>query len=150
MAAFQRFHCLPEDLACGIHNLREHVLKIALCNVQPDIAADSILDDVGEIEPGNGYDPGGSVALQVPDAKPVPGTFELVLSPVVFRATEPGLIGPFQWAVLYNASALMNARGRQGHPLIAAWAYRREIDLEDGETYVWRAKEGRPVLRFGG
>lgn len=148
MASFQRFHCLPEDLACGIHNLREHVLKVALCNIQPDIAMDAVLDDVGEIDPGNGYDPGGSIALQVPDAKSPLGTFELFLSPVMWRATGP--IGPFQWAVLYNASAQMNARGRKGHPLIAAWAYRREIDLDDGESYVWRAKEGRPVLRFGG
>lgn len=146
MAVSKRFHCFAEDLCCGIHNLREHVLKVALCSVEPDIAADCVLDDVGEIEPGNGYDPGGALTLQS-DAASVNGAFELVLSPVIWRATGP--IGPFQWAVLYNASALMNARGRQGHPLIAAWAYRREIDLDDGEQYAWRAKEGRPVFRLG-
>jgi len=153
MASHKRFTCFSADLACGVHNLRDHVLKIALCAVEPDPAADEVLDDISEVEPGHGYEAGGGITLQKLVSEN--GVLSLILSPVVFKNASTSddetadLIGPWQWAVLYNASAAHNHRGRKGHPLIAAWAYRREIDLGPQETYVWRIKGNKPVLTLG-
>lgn len=154
MAVQRLYHCFLTDLACGIHDLNHDVLKVALCNVRPDVAADAVLDDVGEIEPGFGYEAGGQEALRQ-DVAHEPGTFALRLAPVVWQALgedQPEgsvLIGPFQWVVLYNASKRMNARGQEGHPLICAWEYRKEIDLAHEETFVWRTPKGQPVFKLG-
>lgn len=153
MAIQRVYHCFVEDMACGVHDLRHDVLKVALCNVRPDVAADVVLDDVGEIEPGFGYQQGGQEVLRQEGARQ-PGVFSLQLAPVVFQALgeeQPEgtvLIGPFQWVVLYNASKRINARGQEGHPLICAWEYRKEIDLAHEETFVWRAPKGQAVFRL--
>lgn len=153
MAAQRQFHCFLEDLACGVHVLRSDVLKIALVNVRPDVAADAILDDIGEVEPGHGYEAGGKQAL-VQHFGQEDGVLTLTLAPVVFEAvgddpeSDKALIGPFQWAVLYNSSVTMNGRGVKGHPLICAWEYRKEIDLAHGETFRWQTPQGRPVLKI--
>jgi hypothetical protein len=143
----RRFNCFPQDLCCGVHNLRDDVLKVALADVEPNLVADQLLDDIGEIDPGYGYDPGGMIAVQSRTKQPI-GGFELALSAVVFKAYG-GIIGPFRHIVLYNATAVRNAAGKEGHPLIASWNYRDSIHLEDGETFTWRIKDAAPVFRLG-
>ena len=126
MAAYNKFNSFVSDLATKVHNLNSDTLKILLTNTQP-LATMTVKASITEIAAGNGYVAGGNQAVFV-SGNNTSGTYKLILSPVVFTASS-GSFGPFEWAVLYNATA---ASGN----LIAWWDYGTNITLTSGNSFT--------------
>ena len=128
MALYQKFDQFVEDLAKKIHNLNSDTLKVMLTNTAPS-AANTVLANITEITPGNGYSAGGSAATFVSGAQSS-GTYKLVLNDVTFTASG-GSIGPFRYAVLYNDTPTSPA-----DPLIAWWDYGTSLTLTNGNSFT--------------
>lgn len=126
MANYVKFDQFVEDLAKKVHNLNSDTLKVMLTNTAPS-AANTVLANITEITPGNGYSAGGSAATFVSGAQSS-GTYKLVLNDVTFTASG-GSIGPFRYAVLYNDTPTSPA-----DPLIAWWDYGTSITLTNGNS----------------
>ena len=126
MALYQKFDQFVEDLAKKVHNLNSDTLKVMLTNTAPS-AANTVLANITEITPGNGYSAGGSAATFVSGAQSS-GTYKLVLNDVTFTASG-GSISPFRYAVLYNDTPTSPA-----DPLIAWWDYGTSITLTNGNS----------------
>lgn len=120
---FIHYACFPYDLATGKHNFAADAYKVALTNRMPDVLADQVLGSIVEIPAGNGYVAGGKAVLIVVGKDELETFVEG--DPVVFKAAG-GLIGPFQWAVLYNST-----NSHQG--IVAAWQYLHAVTLYDTE-----------------
>ena len=128
MALYQKFDQFVEDLAKKVHNLNSDTLKVMLTNTAPS-AANTVLANITEITPGNGYSAGGSAATFVSGAQSS-GTYKLVLNDVTFTASG-GSIGPFRYVVLYNDTPTSPA-----DPLIAWWDYGTSITLTNGNSFT--------------
>ena len=126
MAAYNKFNCFSGDLATKLHNLNSDTLKIMLTNVAP-LATNTVKGNLTEIAAGNGYAAGGQTAAFVSGADVV-GTYKLILAPVVFTASG-GNFAPFEWACLYNATAV-------GLNLIGFWDYGAAITLTNGNSFT--------------
>ena len=126
MAAYNKFNSFVLDLATKTHNLNGDTLKIMLTNTAP-VAGNAVKANIAEIAAGNGYVAGGTQAVFV-SGNDLSGTYKLILSPVVFTAAG-GAIAPFQYAVLYNATA---AAGN----LIAWWDYGTALTLTSGNSFT--------------
>jgi hypothetical protein len=126
MASYNKFNQFVADLATKVHNLNSDTLKILLTNTAP-VATNTIKSNLTEISAGNGYAAGGSAAAFVSGTDPS-GTYKLILSAVTFTASG-GSIGPFEYAVLYNATA---ASGN----LIGWWDYGTAITLTNGNSFT--------------
>jgi hypothetical protein len=126
MASYNKFNSFVSDLAQKVHNLNSDALKIMLTNTAP-VAGNTIKSNLTEIAAGNGYTAGGAVASFV-SGNDTAGTYKLILSPVSWVASG-GSIGPFEFAVLYNSSAV------NGN-LIAWWDYGTAITLTNGNTFT--------------
>lgn len=128
MATYNKFHAFVEALSEKVHNLGSDTLKVYLTNNTPDAAADAVIADLPEITPGNGYTAGGNVATQTSSTQTA-GIYKLVLAdPAIWTATG-GTIGPFRYAVLYNATTA-------GGNLIGWWDYGTSITLGAGDTFA--------------
>lgn len=124
-AAFSKFNSTVAALANKVHNLGSDTLKIALSNTLPTAAVTS-LTGITQISNGNGYTTGGSVATLVSSTQ-VAGLYTLKLSNVTFTAT--GAVGPFQYAILYNATSA-------GTEVIGWWDYGSTITLANGDIFI--------------
>lgn len=126
MASFQKFHRFVEALAEKKHDLGADTLKVMLCNTAP-VATASVKADITEIAAGNGYTSGGNTAAVTSSAQTA-GTYKLVLAdPPTWTAS--GAVGPFQYAVLYNDTAI-------NKELIGFWDYGSSITLAAGESFA--------------
>ena len=125
MATFNKFDIFTEDLTGGKHVLdgTTHELKLMLTNVLPT-AADAVTADLTEITAGNGYTAGG-LALTYTRSS-TGGTTKITCADTSLTASG-GTIGPFQYAVLVNATAA-------GVPLIGWWDRGTAKTLADGDT----------------
>jgi hypothetical protein len=102
MATMSRFNIFLHDLARKKHNLSTDILKFALTNTAPDLAADTGFADITEISAGNGYIAGG---FAIPSQTLTQVTNQTRLSGADTAgvvAASGGNIGPFQFVVLYN------------------------------------------------
>lgn len=126
MAAGVKFQSFVEARGRKVHNLHTDVLKVALTNVQPDAAADTVFADIAEIAPGNGYVAGG---VQIPNTSYVQtgGVAKLLGDDVTITAAG-GPVGPFQWVVVYNDTAL-------NKELIGYYPRPSAVTLADGEAH---------------
>ena len=102
MATYNKFNQFVADLCTKVHNLDSDALKIMLTNTAP-VASNTVKANLTEVAAGNGYTAGGTQAVFSSGAQ-TSGTFKLILSAVTFTASG-GSIGPFEFAVLYNATA---------------------------------------------
>lgn len=128
MATYNKFQAFVEALAEKTHNLGSDTLKVYLTNNTPDAAADAVFADLAEIASGNGYTAGGNTAAQTSSTQ-AGGIYKLVLAdPNIWTATG-GSIGPFRYAVLYNATT-------PSGNLIAWWDYGTSITLNAGDTFA--------------
>ena len=124
MASFNKYQKGVEALVEGI-NAGSDTWKIALSNRTPVVATDSNLASAVEISAGNGYTAGGNTA-SVSSSSQTGGTYKLVLnSPSTWTATG-GSIGPFESAILYDATT---------DNLIGYWDYGSAVTLSDGESF---------------
>ena len=128
MATYNKFNVFVENVAEKVHNLESDTLKVMLTSTAP-VATNALFGDLTEISAGNGYTAGGTATSQSSSAQ-TSGTYKLVLADVVFTASG-GTIGPFRYAVLYNATPTSPLK-----PLIAWWDYGSSITLNSGETFT--------------
>lgn len=128
MATYNKFHAFVEALSEKVHNLGSDTLKVYLTNNTPDAAADAVFADLAEITPGNGYTAGGNTATQTSSSQ-TGGIYKLVLADPATWVATGGSIGPFRYAVLYNATT---ASGN----LIGWWDYGTSITLGAGDTFA--------------
>lgn len=138
MATFNKFNAFVADLATKVHNLNSDSLKVMLTNTAP-VAANTVKANIAELAAGNGYAAGGSSAAFVSGAQ-ASGLYKLVLAPAQFIAAG-GSIGPFQYAVLYNASA---ASGN----LIGWWDYGTALTLTNGNSFTVQLDQSGGVLQL--
>lgn len=124
MVALNLFTSFREALAEKVHNLGSDTLKICLTNTAPS-ASNTVLANITQIAASGGYVTGGLQATQV-SSSTSSGIYKLVINNVVFSATAS--MGPFRYAVLYNASATNNE-------LIGWWDYGSSITLANLETF---------------
>lgn len=134
MANFNKFQSFPEALAEKVHNLQSDTLRIMLSNTAP-AATNAVKADITEIAAGNGYAAGGPQAT-VSSSAQTAGTYKLVLADTVITASG-GSIGPFRYAVLYNATS---------GGLIGWWDYGSAITLATGETLTVDFDDAAGVL----
>jgi len=128
MAAYNKFNAFVEDLCEKVHNLQADTLKIALTNTLP-VATNSVLANITQIGPGNGYATGGNTATMSTSAQTA-GTYKLVLADVTFTASG-GNMNAFQYAVLYNDTPTAPA-----DPLICWFDYGTPIIITSGNSFT--------------
>lgn len=97
-----------------------------LTNSAP-IATNTVLANLTEITPANGYSAGGGAATSNAYSQ-TSGTAKLTANNVVFTASG-GSFGPFRYAVLYNSTA-------GSGPLIGWWDYGSSISISSGNTFT--------------
>ena len=130
MVAFNKYHCFVENLAEKTHNLASDTLKVALTNTAPNASTHTVLANIGEITAANGYTAGGNQTTQSSSAQSG-GTYTLVSGDPATWTASGGSIGPFRYAVLYNATPTSPLK-----PLIGYWDYGSSITLNAGETFT--------------
>lgn len=128
MASFNKFNSFVQDLAQKVHNLNGDTLKVMLTNTAP-VATNTVKSSITEIAAGNGYTAGGATATFV-SGNDTAGVYKLILSATSVQWTAAGgSIGPFQYAVLYNATAVSGN-------LIGWWDYGTSLTLTNGNTFT--------------
>ena len=139
MAAGTRFNSFLMAMAQKKHDLGADTLKLMLTNVLP-IAANAVKADITEIAAGNGYTAGGIIvpntALTLVNAG-----FRLTGDDVTITAAG-GTIGPAQWQVLYNDTAL-------NKELIAWWPRAAAVTLQIGEAWKSDFDQVNGILAVG-
>lgn len=128
MAAFNKFSQFVEDLAKKKHDLNADQLFVMLTNVAP-VATNSVLADITEITPANGYAAGGQISAFVSGAQ-TSGVYKLTLADVLFTASG-GAINTFRYAVLYNKTQTTPLK-----PLIGWWDYGAVQNVTDGNSFL--------------
>lgn len=123
MASYNKFNVFTSDLVNAKHNFGSNTFKVLLTNTAP-VATNSVKADLTEISAGNGYTAGGTTSTVSTSTSS--GTAKVTATDIVFTAAG-GAIGPFRYAVLYNATT-------SGNPLVAWWDYGSSISLNDTET----------------
>lgn len=120
MSAAQVFDCFYLDLGKGVHDFSTDQLKIALCDVAPDLAADVGLADLTEIS----YTYASSLNVTTTSWSQASGVAKLVCQDLLVDASG-GPVGPFRYVVLYNDTSA-------GKSLIAMWDKGSEVTISDG------------------
>lgn len=128
MAAYNKFQQFVADLANKVHNLGTDVLKVMLTNAAP-VNTNTVLANITEITPGNGYSAGGTQTVQVSSVQSG-GTYKLISGNVTFTASG-GAIGPFRYLVLYNSTPSSPLK-----PLIAWYDYGSNVTLNSGDAFT--------------
>lgn len=130
MATFNKYQCFVENLAEKVHNLASDTLKIALTNTAPNVATHAVLADITEISAANGYTAGGNQTAQSSSSQ-TDGVYTLASADPATWTASGGSMGPFRYAVLYNATPTSPLK-----PLIGYWDYGASITLGVGETFT--------------
>lgn len=124
-AVFNQFDCFLEDLVLGRHNFGAQTFRVYLSNQIPQYAH-KVKADLSEISAGFGYVAGGNQMTMTHIN--VSGIVTVFGTNVQFTA-QGGSVGPFQYAVLYNAA---DPTGR----LIGWWDYGGTLVLNATEAYT--------------
>lgn len=141
MAVYNKFNQFTKDLVDGKHNFSSHTFKVFLTNSAPatNYTVKADMTEVASTTGGvaNGYTAGGATVTMTASTS---GGVAKVSggNAVITAASTAGIvIGPFQWAVLYNDTASSN-------PVIAWWDYGTAITLAPSEvlTVVFDATNG--------
>lgn len=104
MTAMTKFNCLGLDVAEKKHDWSTDVLKVMLTNTLPVAATAVAPSDITEISAVNGYSAGGMTCAFTSFTQ-TGGVGKLVLVNSAMLTASGGNVGPFRWAVLYNATA---------------------------------------------
>ena len=136
MASYNKFNSFVSDVATKVHNLNSDALKVMLTNTAP-VATNTVKSNITEISAANGYVAGGQTATFV-SGNNASGTYRLILQPVQWTASG-GSIGPFEYAVLYNSTAVSGN-------LIGWWDYGTAVTLTNGNTFTVSLDQTNGVL----
>jgi hypothetical protein len=126
--AFSKFNQFVQDMACKVHNLSADTLMVMLTNTAPS-ASNAIKSDITEISGGNGYTANGNSA-SITSCTQTSGVLKLILGNPATWTASGGTIGPFRYAVLYNATPTSPLK-----PLIGYYDYGSSITLAIGEQF---------------
>ena len=126
MASFNKFTSFVEALAEKVHNLGSDQLKAALSNTLP-VATNTVLANINQIATANGYAAGGIPLTQASSVQ-TSGTYKLVINDATITAAG-GVIGPFQYVVLYNDTAANDE-------LIGWYDYGVALTLTNGNSFT--------------
>lgn len=121
------FENFVENLPEKVHNLGSDTLKVALTNVLPDEANDTVFADITEISAGNGYTAGGE-SLVISSSSQSGGNYSLVISSDITWVATGGNMAAFRYAVLYNDT---DATKR----LIGFWSRPSSYIVEENSSY---------------
>ena len=127
-STFNKFNQFVQDLSQGVHNLATNTLMVGLTNTAP-VATNTIWSNIAEITAGNGYTAGGNQAVQTSDVQTA-GVDKLLLGNPATWTASGGTIGPFRYAVLYNATPTSPLK-----PLIGWYDYGSSVTLAIGEQF---------------
>lgn len=125
MAIFHKFKKFPKHIAQGKHMFDSDVFKVMLTNVAP-LKTNTFRSEITEIADGKGY-PLGGLPTQVTIVEDE-DFVKVEATQVTFIALED-FVGPFRYAVLYNATS-----NSVDSPLIGWWDYASSIVLCETET----------------
>ena len=125
MASFVKYQKGVEALMESI-NAGSDSWKVALTNRAPVVASDATLTDATEISAGNGYTAGGNAATTTSSSQ-TGGVYKLILASPSAWTASGGSIGPFRYAVLYDATT---------NNLIGYWDYGSAVTLGVGESFT--------------
>lgn len=130
--SFTKFHTFTQALGQEKHNFTTgagDTLRILLLNTAPSASLDAVKIDLPtDISTGGGYTQGLGLAVGTYTWNTSSGTVSMIAStdPLSFTASGAS-VGPFQYAVLYNDTALSDE-------LIGYWDLGSAITLVDGQT----------------
>lgn len=132
MASFNKFNCFVLDVANAKHDMKTgtaHVYQVYLTNTAP-VATNTVYNTPADLAASGGYIVGGNTIGSVQGAQ-ASGTFAFAGQSGVNPSwtASSGSIGPFQYAVLYNATSSTK-------PLIGWWDYGVPITLTNGNTFT--------------
>jgi hypothetical protein len=130
MASFNKFNCFVQDVAHALHDMKTgtpHVFKVYLTNTAP-VATNTVYNTPADLAAGNGYVAGG-VSIGAVTGAQVSGVFKFTAGSQPSWTAAGGSIGPFEYAVLYNATSATL-------PLIGWWDYGTPITLTNGNTFT--------------
>jgi len=130
MAAFNKFNCFVQDVANGLHNMKTgtpQVFKVYLTNTAP-VATNTVYNTPADLAAGNGYTAGG-VSIGTIAGAQTSGVFKFTAGTQPSWTAAGGSIGPFEYAILYNATAATQ-------PLIGWWDYGTPITLTNGNIFT--------------
>ena len=143
MASFNKFNITVQDFARGIHNLSTTcAVKVMLSNTLPTSTMNTSTM-ITEISTGNGYASRGS-SVTLTSSVQTSGTYKLLANALVFTAAG-GSIGPFQYSVLINSTAVTSSTiAGSSAPLIGWYDYGSAVTLNDTETFTitWDGSSG--------
>lgn len=135
MAAFNKFNITVQDFAKGIHILSTTtVIKVMLSNTIPTSSM-TTSTDITQIANGNGYLTGGS-SVAIASSIQTSGTYKL-LQNAALTFTATGAVGPFQYAILYNSTAITSSTiSGSTAPLMGWYDYGSPVTLANTETFT--------------
>jgi hypothetical protein len=124
MAAFNKFNSFVAAIANKSMNLGSDTLKVMLSNTLP-VASNTVKANITEIAAGSGYSSGGLTVGTITSTQ-TSGTYKLVAS-ADSTLTASGTVGPFQYAVLYDATS---------NDLIGWWDRGAALTLASADTWT--------------
>ena len=130
MASFNKFNCFVADVSHALHDMMtgtSQVYKVYLTNTAPT-ASNTVYNTPADLSAANGYTAGGYPSEPSP-ARKARARFKFSGSTDPAWTAAGGSIGPFQFAVLYNATSATQ-------PLIGWWDYGTAITLTNGNTFT--------------
>lgn len=127
MASYNKFNDFVEQLGLAKHDLNTHTIKVYLSNTAPSATLDAVKADLAEIAAGNGYAAGG---VDVQNTWSESGGLGSCTGIDVSVTASGGSIGPFQYAILYNADQVSPLE-----PLIAWYDRGAPVTLNNGDIF---------------
>lgn len=124
--AFNKFNCLPADIANKVHNFASDSFYVGLTNTAPS-ASNTQWSNITEISAGNGYTANGNNAA-VTSSTQTAGVEKWILANPAAWTASGGTIGPFRYAVLYNSTPT-------NQNLIGWYDYGSAVTLNSGEQF---------------
>lgn len=138
MAAFNKFNCFVQDVANAKHDMKTgtaQTFKVYLTNILP-VAGNTVYNTPADLGTANGYSAGGASIGTITGSQ-ASGTFSFSGASNPTWTASGGSIGPFQYAVLYNATSATL-------PLIGWWDYGAAMTLTNGNTFT--VVDPNPIL----
>lgn len=131
---FNKFNNFVADCANKVHNLSSDTIMVALSNVAP-VATNTGLSQITEIA----YTNVSTRALVVTVSSQTGGLYSFVVNPLVLTAS--GAVGPFRYAVIYNATD-------PSHRLIGWFDYGSAISMANTNQFTVGFDQTNGILQL--